>query len=171
MNTATTLEPTSSGLFWASLTTSVEPAARLRPTLDSEFALSQLAAFCTRVLLRAGRAPMDEPMLPRELLAIYAYGPLAFLCRKHDLNPREMATRLFHETLGASEEDAEGKAAAFARAVQERGSHLRSAMRRGAQAFAHWQADPRGFAADDFRVLVLESARPLPGKAPATSAR
>ena len=114
---------------------------------------------------------MDEPMLPRELLAIYAYGPLAVLCCERGLHARELATRLFHETLGASEEDAEGKAAALERAVRERGSHMRSAMRRGVQAFADWQADPRDFAADDFRMLVVQSARPQPGRAPVTSSR
>lgn len=147
MKTATLSESFDLRLAW----TGEFAAEGCVPTLTAEEALRQVAAFCTRVLLCAGRAPDGEPMLPRELLAVYACGALEALCATHGLEWQPLAVRLIEDLLFAPD--------AVATWVRKSDSSRQAVMQLGAAAFAEWSADPREFAADDFKLLVAAKAR------------
>lgn len=86
-------------------------------------------------------------MLPRELLTVYASGAIEALGVAHGFAWQPLAARLVGDLMLQPD------------AAQRSDSRRQAIMQRGAAAFTKWSADPRGFAADDFKLLVASEAR------------
>jgi hypothetical protein len=130
-----------------------------RQSVDETLLFGQLSAFCTRVLILAGRSPLEQPMLSRMLLAAYAGGVIEKLAGDLDTDRRaELAMRLLLETLDLTVAEAAQHTAALMNSMAAANPRLREIMQRGADAYAEWQACPAEFFPTDFRELVASTA-------------
>lgn len=162
MNTALLSLDRTAGFGFACSHVTARSAAPARSVEGIVF--NQLAAFCTRVLLLGGRSPLEQPMLSRLLLAAYAAGALDTLADEHglDVSTRlEAVTRVLREVLGFTRQESAHHAAMLVSPAASASPRLREIMRRGADAFAQWQAEPVDFVPEDFRALVAASAQPV----------
>lgn len=135
------------------------PLAVERQSVDEALLFGKLSAFCTRVLILAGRSPLEQPMLSRMLLAAYVGGVLERLAGDLDTDRRaELALRLLLETLDLTVAEATQHAALLTNSAASASPRLREIMQRGADAFAEWHACPADFFPTDFRELVASTA-------------